>query len=149
MNNPNSLVDAFLSQLQGAPLDQLSRQLGTDHGQTREAVGAALPMLMGALGRNASEPQGAQQLWGALQRDHSPAALGGGGSNGGVDASGEPGGPGGSGGGIYNAGSGMLTLNRCSVSGNSTGDGLSALTRMCSVVVNSKRPSRVSRARAA
>ena len=76
MNTSSSLVDAFLSQLQGAPLDQLSQQLGTDHGQTREAVGAALPLLMGALGRNAAEPQGAQQLWGALQRDHTPAALG-------------------------------------------------------------------------
>ena len=89
MNTSASLVDAFLSQLQGAPLDQLSQQLGTDHGQTREAVGAALPMLMGALGRNASEPQGAQQLWGALQRDHSPAALGGAaGGAGGLDLGG-------------------------------------------------------------
>lgn len=89
MNTSNSLVDAFLSQLQGAPLDQLSQQLGTDHGQTREAVGAALPLLMGALGRNAAEPQGAQQLWGALQRDHSPAALGGAaGGAGGLDLGG-------------------------------------------------------------
>ena len=86
MNTSTSLVDAFMSQLQGAPLDQLSQQLGTDHGQTREAVGAALPLLMGALGRNASEPQGAQQLWGALQRDHTPAALGAGG--GGLDLGG-------------------------------------------------------------
>lgn len=89
MNSSTSLVDAFLSQLQGAPLDQLSQQLGTDHGQTRDAVGAALPLLMGALGRNASEPQGAQQLWGALQRDHSPAALGGAGAGaGGLDLGG-------------------------------------------------------------
>ncbi len=86
MNSSTSLVDAFLSQLQGAPLDQLSQQLGTDHGQTRDAVGAALPLLMGALGRNASEPQGAQQLWGALQRDHMPSALGAGaGAGGGLD----------------------------------------------------------------
>ena len=89
MNTSNSLVDAFLSQLQGAPLNQLSQQLGTDHSQTREAVGTALPLLMGALGRNAAEPQGAQQLWGALQRDHSPAALGGAaGGAGGLDLGG-------------------------------------------------------------
>lgn len=89
MNTSTSLVDAFLSQLQGAPLDQLSQQLGTDHSQTREAVSAALPLMLGALGRNASEPQGAQQLWGALQRDHSPAALGGAaGGSGGLDLGG-------------------------------------------------------------
>ena len=85
MNTSASLVDAFLSQLQGAPLEQLSQQLGTDPGQTHAAVGAALPLVMGALGRNAAEPQGAQQLWGALQRDHSPAALGG---SGGLDLGG-------------------------------------------------------------
>ena len=37
MNSSTSLVDAFLSQLQGAPLDQLSQQLGTDHGVFRLA----------------------------------------------------------------------------------------------------------------
>jgi len=33
-------------------------------------VSAALPLLLGALGRNASQPQGAEALFGALQRDH-------------------------------------------------------------------------------
>ena len=69
MNQP-LLTEELLAQLQGAPLQQLSRQLGTDPGQTRDAVAAALPLLLGALGRNSAQPQGAQALYGALQRDH-------------------------------------------------------------------------------
>ncbi|MBO9715328.1 MAG: DUF937 domain-containing protein, partial [Pseudoxanthomonas sp.] len=57
-------------QLQGAPLQQMSRQLGTDPAQTGNAVAAALPLLLGALGRNTAQPQGAEALFGALQRDH-------------------------------------------------------------------------------
>jgi len=69
MNAP-SLTQELLAQLQGAPLQQLSRQLGADPARTGEAVSAALPLLMGALGRNAAQPGGAQALLGALQRDH-------------------------------------------------------------------------------
>ena len=69
MNQP-LLTQELLSQLQGAPLQQLSRQLGTDPDQTGNAVAAALPLLLGALGRNSAQPQGAQALYGALQRDH-------------------------------------------------------------------------------
>lgn len=69
MNQP-LLTEELLAQLQGAPLQQLSRQLGTDPNQTGNAVAAALPLLLGALGRNSAQPQGAQALYGALQRDH-------------------------------------------------------------------------------
>lgn len=65
-----ALTNDLLSQLQGAPLQQIAQQLGVDDGQAAGAVGAALPLLMGALGRNASQPQGAEALFGALQRDH-------------------------------------------------------------------------------
>ena len=68
-----ALTNDLLSQLQGAPLQQIAQQLGVDHGQAAGAVGAALPLLMGALGRNASQPQGAEALFGALQRDHAGA----------------------------------------------------------------------------
>ena len=65
-----TLTEDLASQLQGAPLQQVAQQLGIDSSQASSAVGAALPLLMGALGRNASEPQGAQALFGALQNDH-------------------------------------------------------------------------------
>ena len=80
MNASQSLVDELMSQLQGAPMQQMAQQLGTDTAQTQSAVGAALPLLLGALGQNASQPQGAADLLGALQRDHSaamPQGLGG------------------------------------------------------------------------
>lgn len=66
----SSITDGLLGQLQGQPLDQMSQKLGLSSAQTRNAVAAALPLLIGALGRNAREPQGAQSLFGALQRDH-------------------------------------------------------------------------------
>ena len=65
-----SLTQQLFAQLQGAPIQQMSNQLGLGEQQTSQAVGAALPLLMGALGRNASQPQGAAALLGALQKDH-------------------------------------------------------------------------------
>lgn len=79
MNAPASLTEELLSQLQGAPLQQIAEQLGTNPSQAQSAVAAALPMLLGALGRNAAQLQGAADLFGALQRDHVGRAAGGGG----------------------------------------------------------------------
>ena len=56
MNSPASLVDELMAQLQGAPLQQMAQQLGTSPEQTEGAVGAALPLLLGTLGRNAAQP---------------------------------------------------------------------------------------------
>jgi hypothetical protein len=72
----SSLTDDLLRQLQGQPLEQMSSQLGLSQSQTAGAVSAALPLLLGALGRNASQPQGAEALFGALQRDHAGTAGG-------------------------------------------------------------------------
>lgn len=72
-----SLTDELLSQLQGAPLQQVSQQLGLDSRQAAGAVSAALPLLLGALGNNAARPQGAEALFGALQDNHSGLDIGG------------------------------------------------------------------------
>lgn len=77
MNSSPSLAEQLMAQLQGAPLQQLAAQLGESPERTEGAVGAALPMLLGSLGRNAADPQGATQLLGALQRDHGAAGGGG------------------------------------------------------------------------
>ena len=70
--NTESLAASLFQQLQqGQGLQQVSQQLGLDSSQTTQAVGSALPLLLGAMGQNASEPQGAQSLLNALQRDHS------------------------------------------------------------------------------
>lgn len=65
-----SLTDQLFSQLDGAPLQQIASQLGIGQAQAAGAVSAALPLLLGALGRNASQPQGAEALLGALSKDH-------------------------------------------------------------------------------
>lgn len=100
--NTNSLTESLLSQLQGPGVQQVSQQLGLDQNQASQAVTAALPLLMGALGRNASQPQGAQSLLNALQKDH----LGGGG--GGFDLDGILGAVLGGGGGNATNGAGIL-----------------------------------------
>ena len=69
-----SLADELMAQLHGAPLQQLAQQLAQQLGagteQTEQAVAAALPMMLGAMGQNAAQPQGANALFGALRRDH-------------------------------------------------------------------------------
>ena len=71
-----SITDGLLAQLQGQPLDRMSQQLGLSPQQTSNAVAAALPLLLGTLGRNAAQPQGAQSLFGALRKDHAGLDIG-------------------------------------------------------------------------
>lgn len=71
-----SLTDDLLNQLQGPQLAQIGQQLGLSESKASDAVSAALPLLIGALGRNAGQPQGAEALFGALQRDHAGLDLG-------------------------------------------------------------------------
>ncbi len=71
-----TLTHDLASQLRGEPVQQVAQQLGLDPAQASSAVDAALPLLMGALGRNASQPEGAQALFGALQNDHAGGDLG-------------------------------------------------------------------------
>jgi len=72
----SSMFDALAGQLlQGGQLTQLSQQVGTTEEQTRTAVSAALPTLLGALAKNASQPGGAEALFGALKKDHDGGIL--------------------------------------------------------------------------
>ncbi|QPR32580.1 DUF937 domain-containing protein [Delftia acidovorans] len=79
MNSSSSLAAELMAQLQGAPMQQMADQIGASPAQTESAVGAALPVLLASLGRNAADPQGAANLFGALQRDHGAASGGAGG----------------------------------------------------------------------
>ena len=72
----DSLTHDLAAQLQGAPAQQVAQQLGVDPAQASAAIGTALPLLLGALGRNASQPEGAQALFGALQEDHAGLDIG-------------------------------------------------------------------------
>lgn len=106
MNNESLAASLFQQLQQGQGLQQVSQQLGIDPNQASTAVSEALPLLMGAMGRNAQQPQGAEALLGALQRDHAPAT-GGGFDLGGLLGSVLGGGGGGAGAGASN-GAGIL-----------------------------------------
>ena len=71
----SSLLEALAGQLDEQTVKQISSQLGADEQSTQQAIGAALPMLVGALDRNASTSEGAQSLTDALMRDHDGGIL--------------------------------------------------------------------------
>ena len=60
-----SMIEEILQQMQGAPTQQVAGQLGVNDSQASQAIAAALPMLIGALGHNA-QSGGAEALFGAL-----------------------------------------------------------------------------------
>jgi len=70
-----SILDTLSARLDERALSQFSTRLGTDEGSTSKAIAAAVPLLLGALARNASEGDGAQRLHQALQRDHDGSVL--------------------------------------------------------------------------
>ncbi|HEY9426286.1 MAG TPA: DUF937 domain-containing protein [Gemmatimonadaceae bacterium] len=69
-----SLLENLQQYVSGDALQQLSSKLGADPGTTRSAVNAALPILVGALARNASTSDGAHSLDNALD-DHDGSIL--------------------------------------------------------------------------
>ena len=65
----SSLMEMITQQLtDDRRVDQLSGQLGADQASTRNALGAALPLLMGALARNTGDQNGAKALDRALEK---------------------------------------------------------------------------------
>lgn len=71
----DSVMQMLLSQLGTGAVGQIGEQLGVDEQKAQQVVGMALPMIMGALNRNASSASGADALVGALQRDHDGSIL--------------------------------------------------------------------------
>ena len=70
-----SLQD-LLGQEQGnQAVDQLSQNLGSNHTAVNMAIQMALPMILSGLARNASNPQGAENLNQAIEKDHDGSLL--------------------------------------------------------------------------
>lgn len=70
----SSLFD-MMAELTGRENASLANAIGADESATQNAARAALPLLLGALQRNASSPEGAASLQGALERDHDGSIL--------------------------------------------------------------------------
>mgnify|MGYP003563717066 CR=1 FL=1 len=71
----DDILDLLTSQMNADSINQMARQVGASPDAVGTAVSGALPALVGALSRNAAEPQGAMALAGALDRDHDGSIL--------------------------------------------------------------------------
>ena len=71
----SSLFDQLSQHVSADTINQIAGQIGATPGQTKTAVSAAMPMLLGALARNSATPQGAAGILGALERDHDGSLL--------------------------------------------------------------------------
>jgi hypothetical protein len=64
----SSVLDMINTQLGAGGIDAISRQLGIDPQTAQQAVAGAIPILTGAMARNAATPDGAASLHNALQQ---------------------------------------------------------------------------------
>ena len=70
------LTQLFQSQLSGGVLEQLSEKTGINNTEeTANAANAVFSTMLGAMSKNASTPEGAEALAGALDRDHDGSIL--------------------------------------------------------------------------
>lgn len=70
-----SILEALSQQLGEDRIAQISRQIGADPQATASAIQMALPTVLGGLANNAAQPDGAQSLDRALDRDHDGSLL--------------------------------------------------------------------------
>ena len=71
----SSLLELLGGSLGGGAVDQIGEKLGLDPATTGKVVSAAIPLLVTALAKNSSTPQGAQSLHTALSNDHDGSVL--------------------------------------------------------------------------
>ena len=70
-----STLNEQLQQAIDSAMPAISAQIGADPEKTRTAAKGAVPLLLGALHRNAQRPGGAEALRDALERDHDGSVL--------------------------------------------------------------------------
>ena len=71
-----SLVDTLQASLKNPEVvRQISQQIGADPQQVQTGIDVGLPLLVSALARNSSTPEGAQSLSNALAKDHDGSVL--------------------------------------------------------------------------
>lgn len=71
----NSILDMIMGPLEAEGLSKLGQHAGIDETQAKQGFSAAIPLLLGAMERNARDTDGAEALQGALQRDHDGSIL--------------------------------------------------------------------------
>jgi hypothetical protein len=71
----NTLLDSLHQELSDERIRKISGRIGADPDRTRTAIDDALPMLLGALGAEASDPNARPGLQRALEEDHDGSLL--------------------------------------------------------------------------
>jgi hypothetical protein len=69
------LTSLLMQSLGDNGIEQIGRQAGMNPNQTSAAMSAVVPMLLGAMAKNSSSPEGASGLLGALDKDHDGSIL--------------------------------------------------------------------------
>lgn len=72
----SGIAELLTTMMSGSDIQNLSRNIGAQPHQASQAVTTAIPLLLGALSRNASRPGGAEALSSALERDRHDQLLG-------------------------------------------------------------------------
>jgi hypothetical protein len=66
----NALTQVITQQLAGGASRTIAQRLGISEGTANTAVQVAVPLILAALARNANQPQGAESLHQAINKDH-------------------------------------------------------------------------------
>lgn len=72
----SGIMDLITSQLKGNVLDQIVSSVGGNKDNTQRAIAASIPMILGALNRNAGTRGGAESLANALDKGHDGGIMG-------------------------------------------------------------------------
>ncbi len=71
----SDILKQLLGQMGPNAIQAISNQIGADEGQTTNALSGILPTLIGAMANNSKTQEGANDLLGALDRDHDGSIL--------------------------------------------------------------------------
>jgi hypothetical protein len=71
----DALTQQVLQQLSSNGISQVSKKIGVDEQTANAAMSVAMPLLVSALAKNASSPEGAKALNKSLAKDHDGSAL--------------------------------------------------------------------------
>ena len=71
----NAMTQIIMQQLAGGASRTIAQRLGVSESTANNAVQVAVPLLLTALARNASAPQGAESLHQAINNDHDGSIL--------------------------------------------------------------------------
>ncbi len=71
----SQLLDIVMQSLGNQAVGNIAQKVGLGEGAAKGAIGAMLPMLLGAMAKNSSNQQGASALANALDRDHDGSIL--------------------------------------------------------------------------